>query len=65
MEELNGIVKLNVENVEQVNNLVLQVCIVVVEGGDMIKQVVDIMLVINVLVQCILDIIGVIDGIVF
>ncbi|MFT4940777.1 MAG: methyl-accepting chemotaxis protein, partial [Paraglaciecola sp.] len=65
MEELTGTVRLNAENANQANSLASEASTVAIEGGIIIKKVVDTMSSINESARKISDIIGVIDGIAF
>ena len=65
MEELTSTVRLNAENAQQANQLVLSASGVAVRGGEVVDQVVSTMGAIKDSSRKIVDIIGVIDGIAF
>ena len=65
MAELTGIVKNNVGNARQANQLALSASKVAIKGGTVVSQVVSTMESINTSSKKIVDIIGVIDGIAF
>lgn len=65
MEQLSSTVKQNADNANQANQLAKRASLVAVEGGEVVRQVVDTMKGINASSRRIADIIGVIDGIAF
>ena len=65
MEEFSSTVKQNAQNAREGNDLAQKACIVAVNGGRVVGQVVDTMKGINEASRKISDIIGVIDGIAF
>jgi methyl-accepting chemotaxis protein len=65
MEELTSTVRQNAENAKQANQLVVGASSVAVRGGDVVRQVVDVMGEISASSKKIADIISVIDGIAF
>jgi methyl-accepting chemotaxis protein len=65
MEELTATVKQNADNAQQANQLALSASAVAVEGGAVVRQVVQTMESISGSSKKVVDIIGVIDGIAF
>ncbi len=65
MEELTATVKQNADNAQQANQLALSASSVAVEGGAVVRQVVQTMESISSSSKKVVDIIGVIDGIAF
>jgi methyl-accepting chemotaxis protein len=65
MEELTETVRLNADNARQANQLVSSATDVAMNGGEVVKEVVDTMGAIKESSRKIVDIIGVIDGIAF